>query len=63
MCMSYLNGDTKKALEIQMKGLPLVDALFRGQSDPGEKSIEPDGNGSRTACPLADRNGRKNAKY
>ena len=28
MCMSYLNGDTKKALEIQMKGLPLVDALF-----------------------------------
>ena len=28
MCMDYLNGDTKKALEIQMKGLPLVDALF-----------------------------------
>ena len=28
MCMSYLNGDTKKTLEIQMKGLPLVDALF-----------------------------------
>ena len=28
MCMSYLNGDIKKALEIQRKGLPLVDALF-----------------------------------
>jgi len=28
MCMSYLEGDVKKALEIQMKGLPLVDALF-----------------------------------
>lgn len=28
MCMSYLAGDTAKALEIQRKGLPLVDALF-----------------------------------
>lgn len=28
MCMSYLNGDLAKAMEIQRKGLPLVDALF-----------------------------------
>lgn len=28
MCMSYLEGDIQKALEIQRKGLPLVDALF-----------------------------------
>lgn len=28
MCQSYFDGDEKTALEIQMKGLPLVDALF-----------------------------------
>ncbi len=28
MVMSYLNGDLKTALELQMKSLPLVDALF-----------------------------------
>ena len=26
--MSYLNGDCKKALEMQLKALPLCDALF-----------------------------------
>ena len=60
MCMSYLNGDTKKALEIQMKVSGCT--FLRGQSDPGEKSIEPDGNGSRTASSSADRNGRKKCK-
>ena len=28
MCMAYLNGDVKKAKEMQLKMLPLVDALF-----------------------------------
>lgn len=28
MCMNYLDGNPAKALEIQRKGLPLVDALF-----------------------------------
>ena len=28
MVMSYLNGDTKTAMELQREGLPLVDALF-----------------------------------
>lgn len=28
MCASYLAGDREKALELQMKSLPLVDALF-----------------------------------
>lgn len=28
MVMSYLNGDLKKALEMQLKALPLCDALF-----------------------------------
>lgn len=28
MCQSYFDGNLKRALEIQMKGLPLVDALF-----------------------------------
>ena len=28
MCASYMAGDREKALELQMKSLPLVDALF-----------------------------------
>ncbi|MCI8327241.1 MAG: 4-hydroxy-tetrahydrodipicolinate synthase [Lachnospiraceae bacterium] len=28
MCQSFFDGNLQKALEIQMKGLPLVDALF-----------------------------------
>lgn len=28
MCMAFLNGDTKKAMEIQLKAQPLIDALF-----------------------------------
>ena len=36
--------------------------FLRGQSDPGEISIEPDANGSRTASSSADRNGRKKCK-
>lgn len=28
MCVSYMAGDREKALELQMKSLPLVDALF-----------------------------------
>ncbi|MBR1571222.1 MAG: 4-hydroxy-tetrahydrodipicolinate synthase [Lachnospiraceae bacterium] len=28
MCAAYLSGDTKKAAEMQLKSLPLVDALF-----------------------------------
>ena len=28
MCMAYLNGDVKKAKEMQLKMLPLVDVLF-----------------------------------
>ncbi len=28
MCAAYLSGDVKKAAEMQLKSLPLVDALF-----------------------------------
>ena len=28
MCMAFFEGDTKKAMEIQLKAQPLVDALF-----------------------------------
>ncbi len=28
MCMAYLNGDTKKAMELQLKYIPLINALF-----------------------------------
>ena len=28
LCMAYLNGDTKKAADMQLEALPLVDALF-----------------------------------
>lgn len=28
MCMAFLNGDVKKAMELQLKAQPLVDALF-----------------------------------
>ncbi|MCR4956565.1 MAG: 4-hydroxy-tetrahydrodipicolinate synthase [Lachnospiraceae bacterium] len=28
MVMEYLNGNTKKALELQLKAIPLIDALF-----------------------------------
>ena len=63
MCMSYLNGDTKKSIRDTDEGSAVSGCTFlRGQSDPGEKSIEPDGNGSRTASSSADRNGRKKCK-
>lgn len=28
MCMSFFNGDTKRAMDIQLKAQPLIDALF-----------------------------------
>ena len=28
MCMAFFDGDTKKAMEIQLKAQPLIEALF-----------------------------------
>mgnify|MGYP001039674932 CR=1 FL=1 len=51
MCMAFFDGDTKKAMEIQLKAQPLIEALV-------SESAESDGHGGRTASFPAHRDDR-----
>ena len=51
ICASFFAGDIAGSRALQLKALPLL----RSESDPGEKSSESDGNGSRRIENAADR--------
>lgn len=55
-------NNTENVPEYSEKQKSNITMQSRLMIDPGEKSIEPDGNGSRTASSSADRNGRKKCK-
>lgn len=59
MCMAFFDGDTKKAMEIQLKAQPLIEALFSEVNPiPVKKALNLMGHGGRTASFPAHRDDR-----